>query len=533
MPHVRRPSSNTVATAAPPLALAVIAMGFLATLVCGWRSDGYHHADDLSHFQITSWAWTWPRYLLHDWGRPGFTILYFLPAYFGWGACRAWSAVLSAVIAYLAVRIAQHLQMRRVWLVPLLLYAQPRFFTLAITTLTETALALYLTTAVYLALRQRWRSAAAVLSLGLIARHEAIAIVPVFVAFAWAQDVPLRRILPVVWAPLFFNTIAWVFSMNPSLALLAQPAGTGQYGWSGPQEFFARTIEAFGPALAALGFAGVKHVWRMRGGPFVVAVALTLFFTHVLLRTFGLFDTGGYARFLVPISPLWAILTAAAWNRLSAADPRARSAAARDTVIAALLLLGAMEIQLRTSVLPFEIPKLWEASWAVRIAVFMLVVLMLAGKPSSRAGAGAHYSSAGLRCGLAAVMALASFSLSGPLHPEPDERQIDAELAWLRDNGFADRPVVAAHAWVNYRTDRKLDPHDRGFAHNADAAPIGAIIIWDRKFTPFNHGPASLDDLTARNTTFRLLRVSPPRGDRPPLLYLFEKTSQDSKLTQQ
>src|SRR5262245_49223382 len=98
-----RPSPADSAAAA-----GVIACGLALTLLYGALSDGAHHMDDLMHYLIARWAWRWPVYLLHDWGRPGFTVLYFLPSGFGWHAARAWSAILSAATAYLAYRIAHH-----------------------------------------------------------------------------------------------------------------------------------------------------------------------------------------------------------------------------------------------------------------------------------------------------------------------------------------------------------------------------------------------------------------------------------------
>src|SRR5436853_5876459 len=83
-------------------AAGIVAFGLFITLVLGAMSDGAHHMDDLMHYLIARWAWHWPQYLLHDWGRPGFTVLYYLPAGFGWHAARAWSAVPGAATAYLA-----------------------------------------------------------------------------------------------------------------------------------------------------------------------------------------------------------------------------------------------------------------------------------------------------------------------------------------------------------------------------------------------------------------------------------------------
>ena len=60
------------------------ALGLGLSVWMGLRSDGVYHDDDLTHLQMARWAWQYPRYLLHDWGRPGFTVLYASPASAGW-----------------------------------------------------------------------------------------------------------------------------------------------------------------------------------------------------------------------------------------------------------------------------------------------------------------------------------------------------------------------------------------------------------------------------------------------------------------
>ncbi len=83
------------------MAGALLLVGFALTAACGVLSgDGLLHMDDLTHFLYAKWSWQWPSYLLDEWGRPGFTALYALPAKFGWDACRFLSMILSAAAAW-------------------------------------------------------------------------------------------------------------------------------------------------------------------------------------------------------------------------------------------------------------------------------------------------------------------------------------------------------------------------------------------------------------------------------------------------
>ena len=173
------------------IAVVLAGAGLMTSIAFGLISpEGIYHYDDLTHYLFAKWAWKWPAYLLHSWGRPGFTVLYFLPAELGWWACRVLSAVLTAISALLAFFVARRLGLRHAWAAVLLAYAQPLFFQLSQTTLTETALAFYLMLAVFLAQRGRWALSAAVLSIGLVTRHEAAVFVPLWAWFAWRRSTP-------------------------------------------------------------------------------------------------------------------------------------------------------------------------------------------------------------------------------------------------------------------------------------------------------------------------------------------------------
>jgi len=146
---------------------------FAWTVFLGWLSQGALQADDITHHLMARFAWRDPRFLLDCWGRPGFTLLHFPLARFGMFGSRVTSALLSAGSAWLAYLLARRLGVRRPYLAPLLLYAQPLFTMLAFTSLTETALAFYFVLALWLWSRDRLMLSAAVISLGMVTRHEA------------------------------------------------------------------------------------------------------------------------------------------------------------------------------------------------------------------------------------------------------------------------------------------------------------------------------------------------------------------------
>jgi len=505
--------------------------GLAASIVCLLRSpEGLHHFDDLTHYQFARWAWRWPAYLLDAWGRPGFTAAYFLPAALGWTACRLLSAVLTAATAWLAADLAREMRLRHAWAVVPLCFAQPLFFQLSQTTLTETPLAFYLTLATWLAWKGRWSGSSAVLSAGLVTRHEAVLFVPIWVFFAFREGVPLWRLWPLAWAPALVNLLAPLAGLRPALLQLLDPRPSSQYGQGGWLTFLCRSLEAWGPGVtvaAGVGLTGFRLLGR-RGRWLAFCVAL-YFAAQTAIRALGLYDSGGYARFLVPISPLIAVLALHGWQRLAQADPARRAAAIGTAAAFMVLLWAAMERQLQLHAASLdgalEVPRLSEAKWAVRIATLAFVLLAAAAGWMARRGLASWPARLGAVGGLAAMMVLSCLALCGPL-PRPMEADlIDDMLVELEAHGLADRPILSANAWVDFATRQELPPDRPSLRKRLEAAPIGSLLVWDRQFAGSQQHGLPLAEFE-KNPAFRLvLATRPAPGTTEPYLRVFEKVS--------
>lgn len=501
------------------LAMTIIAFGLAITLVGGWLSEGMHHFDDLAHFLMAKWAWHDPRYLVYDWARPGFTILYVIPAQLGWHAARNMSAVLSAFSAWFAFRLAQRCQIRHAALVPLFLYAQPLFFELALTTLTETAFAFLLVFSLDLASRARWSTSAAILSIAFVTRHEAIALLPVWIAFALIQRVPIWRLWPLPWAVIVVNVSARWANLPLAAARWIDPSPHAWYGAGGWLTMTARALQASGPAIAALAFAGMPRLWRSRIGRMLVSCVAVLFALLTTIRALGLFESGGYARFLVPLTPLIAIAAAAAFEQLWSNNQSRRQTALLVAVAFAIMLCAA-EVQARRPETPPGYPQLHAALIALRIATAatVLVAALVACTKLTLTAASRAFC-----CLLLLIALLTDAALLRILRPGPVEQLVTQEFNWLRQSDLADRPIISAHVYAEYlaRTEAPA-PNRPGLAGRLSLAPAGAILIWDSQFAPAPGQNLPISDVES-NPTLRLLHQSPPLpGQNTPYLSLFE-----------
>ena len=516
--------------------MACTVIGLAITVICGQvERMGVIHADDLTHFLIAKWSWTWPRYLLNDWGRPGFTAMYFPAAFFGWRVCRVLSAGLTAATAWLTFDIASDLGVRAAWAVVPLFYLQPLVFKLSETTLTETPLMLYLALAIFLAQRHRWTASAAILSIGFVTRYEAILFLPVWVFAAWRRNIPLVRLWPILWAPLAVNLLAAAFGETTVFSRLLNPASSGQYGQGGWLTFFARSMEAFGPGIAVLAITGfMEQGFRDSGnreqgtGGFglLMGCAAVYFGGQTALRALGLYDSGGYARFLVPISPIIAVAALVGWNSIWDRGEANRKRATGWIILAMLLLWVSMERQValygqgRDEIA--ELPQVHYAKMAVRIATITIGVLGTWAYVSPQARRLCH-GRVLLPGALAAMIGLAAFQFCRPLQRPAEVDLIEETIGWLHAQGYAQRSILSANVWIDFLDHQSLPPDRPGVKDRLAAAPLGTLFAWEKQFAGSPDHHIALRDLS-ESPSFRLLHSTAPLAfHSAPYLYVFEK----------
>ncbi len=572
-----RPAENSaIASSGAKLAAGITACGFLASIACAAVSpDGIHHFDDLTHFLYAKWAWTWPIYLLDHWGRPGFTALYFPAAALGWTACRILSAALSAAGGWFAFRIAEHCGLRHAWAAALLTWAQPLYFQLSHTTLTETPLAFYLAGAVLLALRGRWSISSAVLSIGIVTRHEAIVFVPIWLFFAHRRGVALWRLWPIAWAPLAVNALLWQFGETTIAELYFRPRPSTQYGRDGWLSFVARSMHAWGPGVSALAFTGLlaaprcgsrsifshnrrlQKMWHGRlarafaaetaakqvvvrllprtvstsfPSLFAAACVAAYFIAQTVVRVFGLFDSGGYARFLVPIGPLVAVMALLGWNVLTSKARKARRRAAPRLAAAFAILWIALELQVRRQDgIELSVPIIADAIVAMRILAIAMLALVAASllldrrRVNAPAESGRIVPRAIFPVGIAATIALTAFAMHRPLSPPPEAAMIRDTLRRLNEMGLAGRQIESANVWIEYVTNRKWPPSRPPTRMRIEQAPIGTLVAWEAQFAGSPDHGLRLSEFTPETGYRRVLESSPLPLRASPYLYIFEK----------
>jgi len=495
------------------LAIATCVIGLLLSGLSAALSDGALHDDDLTHYLYAKWAKQIPAYFVHEWGRPGFTVLYFVPAQIGWLAARWFSGILSVLAAWLAYRTADRMRLPWAWLAAPLTLIQPLFFQLSYTTLTETALSFYLMLALWLLVNHRHGLSAFVFSLTLITRHEAVIWLPLWAWAMWHDRVKLRDCPWLAWAPIAHNLLTpWLLGRVPAGMFLAAKEDL-QYGSGSLLAMSGRAVLACGPGILALACLGCVPLCRRRWGMMVASLAVSYFVAHSVVRFFGLYATGGYARFLAPISPLVAILAVAGLRAL--VDWSAVKAWIRPCVAALAFLF-------------FWFAGEWEKpAWlyppfllTFRLVTFG-VVLLAAGTSIT------HWRRHRLRwvrwllpvC-LIGITLIHTAYASRPWRLGAEQTAIENVVNWLKTHGYRDRRMFASNVWAHYFWGTALDPADYDTERELNKAPPGSVLIWEGRYGPNPPRTRTLYDYLS-DAHYRLLTRSEVSGE--PFCFAFEK----------
>lgn len=485
--------------------------GLCISVVFGLLSDGLYMNDDATHFFIARGGFTDLTYLLHRWGRVGYTLPTAPIAYwFGFTGCRIFSAVQTALLAFLAWRTARRLigPGLAAASAALLVWLQPLTFLLSMTSLTETTGALYMLLALFLYIRGNRLLSCAAFSALFLARDETPALAPLIVA-ALLMDAHreaggnLRRTLRTWWV--------WVGSIlliaGPVLYVLATlpvdlpPEGdplqifsrrySAEYG-TGPLYWMtARWCEQATPGIVVLGLLGagflIRAVWRreplvpgrpLPAGAWMIAAWMIAYAAlHSVLFHRGLFAHGGEGRYMVPIGGLTAVLGAVGLRGMfTNTNPRGW-----------ILWLYAILLMVLTWLPLLMFPFLWDAP-TVRYGVPAATVLLVlvAALPLFRRAAYPKQTPA-LLLAVALMLTLGQLrvyfrplSLENPI--DPMDRLVAQAVRCIEAENLSQRPVIANHPLVRF-----LLPSSQLLATTADALaqwradPPGTIFVWDSK----------------------------------------------------
>lgn len=452
----------------------------------GLLSDGVHHDDDLTHFMFARWSWSHPEYLVHHWGRAGFTVPMALVAWIGeretaWHLGRLLSAIVTAASVWLAADYGRRARLSHWWAIMPLCYLQPLVLKLGYTTLTETFMAFYLMLAVWLTQREWPCRAAIVFSLALLCRHEAVVLLPVW--WGWMllgqHGSKQSRVLAgclALWAPVVQNVLHFIaFGIWPLSAFFA-PSGSTEYLATSPTAYIPNIIWASTLVVAGLFVAGCTLI-RCRGLYLPALVVIAFTGTHIVVKWLGVFASGGFARFMVGVAPLMAVVACGGLGlvvREFNKQPVQRTHALAIFLLTSAAGLAACLIEARAGRIGLANLELdWLLYSALLLLAFAMVSWMIRTPKMQRVI---------MVAGLLPIILLSVIqvlSMTRPLRLHQEHLAVRDVVVELDRAGMGDRPILAANPWFAWFAGHIEAPNSHKYASMVTTMPPGGLIIWD------------------------------------------------------
>lgn len=338
-----------------PLAVATLIFASLS-IWAALASPGFLEADSCTHYQYARFALGETHYLVNVWGRPFVTALNAIPATLvGRTGVRMTSLACALVIALAAYRIAKHQGYRRPALAFIFVLAQPLLFLHSFSELTELPFAMLLALAFWCYCKRQWLAMAIVVSLLPTARPEGFGFL-VWAAIAliahrrwwWVFILPLPVLIWdcagwVIYGRVAFAEPAWMPERLRWLMWLKHEwpyADRSTYASGALWHFVGLLPAVVGPLVFPFVIVGAwlsvrphpsPSTSRCAGTPegegddvrekhrrmcdiLIAAIPLMILVGHSLLYWLGRMASNGELRYMLVVSPFWALLAARGWE---------------------------------------------------------------------------------------------------------------------------------------------------------------------------------------------------------------------------
>lgn len=292
---------------------------------------GYHNemceggADNIWHYYFSHYAYTYPDFFLHHWGKPLFILLSSPFSHFGFYATKVFNILCGVLATLVCYMWLGRMRVRARWLIAPVLLFMPMYFIMLQSTLTEPLFSLVLISAAYLFFREKYVAGAIVLSFLMFARSEGSFITVYFMV--WLLFQRQWKAIPFLFTGFLIYAVVgqlaghgfwWFFTENPYR--YESPYGHGHW-----LDILGRYAYIWGIAFTILLVASVLVVlvlctrqksyllWKpltVEGKLLYLALLPALLFTafHLVVWHLGLCGSAGLDRVIASVLPCYALL---------------------------------------------------------------------------------------------------------------------------------------------------------------------------------------------------------------------------------
>ena len=495
-------------------------------------STGFYQDDEIGHYRNIRQFWGDPFSIMGNQPKPGWKILMVVPGLFGFTGVALAHCLVAALTVVMTYKLGRSLGMKNSSVAALLLAVQPLFLQLSFRSYSEITAGLFLVLSLYFYYKDQPILAALTSSYIFSIRQE-FALISLGLGVVFLCRRQWLPFLLLAWTPLVLALIGWVATGNITWLLDdMQRIGLGvevphRHFW----HYFEVYIYMVGPitlALLVLGYVRVFYPFaeagrRLREHGFLF-FTFTVMFAWAVISAWDVPNFGanpGHWRYMLSIAPLTAIYAGKGFNVLL--DSRQRSVTI--AVLGVFTVLAFAFLARDTNGF-----TMLETARYDHVAV-VLVVALLAALQSTTQIPGAR---------IFTVLLLAG-AVGFTLHSEKP-RTLDVEAQTVKQSAdwysaqpaaLRTRPLLGNHVLFRYFADIDINDSDRDRPlqmATLDAAPIGAICVWDSHYGNSQFGGDVPMEYFQGNASYRLLNqfVAP---DQTFGVLVFEKIAETAVKT--
>ncbi len=444
------------------------------------KSPGFYQQDEAAHFVSMMRFWDNPNFVLSNWAKPGYKVLYALPALLGNQFVALVNCLVAAFCGFFAWKTASEKGFRYPLLAFVFLVAQPFWVALAFRNYSEIPSALLLIVGYYFHTQKKWLWAGLFISYIVTIRQEFYPIAAMYGLWHLYRKQWLGVAGMLVF-PIAHHTWGWLAS-GDSLYLFNQILGNQEglkdlYPRQGFDHYFLTSIVIFGGACVTLFVMWVtttaigKRDWEW----FVLIPFVGYFLINCLINwqahPIGP-STGGNLRYMLFVSPLIALMAAQAVERF---EDLAFSKQLRTLLVALpLVFLVSNYMNFKHN----DIKLTEEKDRKPLIGVFLAYGFLFI--PIAGVGKTALFSALGM--GLA-------FANVKPKKIAEEDAACKELAQWFKENEskYQGKQLFVEHSMFYYfteKTESSFKPYPKYTSDTAvSKAPIGSLILWDSHYS--------------------------------------------------
>ncbi|MBK9284302.1 MAG: hypothetical protein IPM51_08250 [Sphingobacteriaceae bacterium] len=295
-----------------------------------WLGD----ADNYWHYYFSKYAFQFPKFFLHHWGKPFFILLTAPVSHFGFYALNLFNILCGLSSAYLLFKWSKLLNYRFAFFAIILLMAAPIYLSAVQSALTEPLFSFILLASSFLFFKEKYFWGALLASTLMYTRTEGLLIMPIYAFYLLIRKewkyIPLLATTFIIYS--FIGLLAgrgflWYFTENPYNPV--SPYGHGTWN-----HFIIRYDYSFGLPLLLLFFIGLFIIigkmvlnkdyifWKAKSNEFKIfclafVPSLTFFAFHAYAWYAGKYASAGLERVMASIVPLVVIVAMGGVNILA------------------------------------------------------------------------------------------------------------------------------------------------------------------------------------------------------------------------